>query len=129
MGKDMDRDIAEKLVKLIDDCSTLLSTIYTNNFVPYIINQPTNQTAAPGGTATFHVDAGNVKSYQWQYSTPSHPEWRNSSAAMATTDTYTLTIAQSTYANSYRCAITGKDNSVIYTNAVQVIAPEPEPES
>ena len=126
-----DRDIALEIVDYLDDINGLIGQINTNLFVPAIVTQPTNQTVAYEGTCTFEVVAVNAVSYQWQRKNPavSQTAWANTSLAGNKTDTLTFTVSLSEYYTYYfRCKITGKDGSIIYTNEVQVIQP-PEPET
>lgn len=119
----MDRDIALALVADLSAISTAIVQINDNEFVPHIVTQPTDCEVAEGGTCTFTVVANNVKGYQWQVKLSNAGDWRNSSFATSTTDTLTFTTTASHYNYKYRCQITGKDNSVIYTNEVQPVLP------
>ena len=125
MGKDMDRDLVEKITDLIDSCTTLLETITDNVFTYRMIEQPTDQEAAAGETVTFTVKATGVKKYTWQYrtgdsgSTPS--SWRDSMFSAATGgDTNSVSFpANSTIASyGYRCKMIDYDNVEHVTNKV-----------
>lgn len=127
-----DRDVALDMLDALTTIATTVATINSNLFSPVVFTQPTNQTVAIGGSCTFTLSAGNIKSYQWQYwNTESSPDpyWINSSLSGYNTDTVTINPVQERhYVYKFRCKLTGKDDSVIYSNEVQVIAPEPEPE-
>ncbi len=68
-------------------------------------------------TVTFTVEAQNVAAYQWQYST-NGTTWRASRASGYNTATVTIPVNAVNAANQYRCAITGLDGIVIYTDPV-----------
>lgn len=121
-----DRDVAMLILNGLTSCKNLIASINDNLYVPHIVTQPTNQTVALNETATFSVVANNAVSYQWQYATGMAPDtWNNSTGPGATTDTYTVTpTIDAHYNNVYRCQITGKDGSVIYTNTVQALRPD-----
>lgn len=118
-----DRDVALSIVNLITEISTLVSTINSNLFVPAIVTQPTNQEVALSGTCSFTVVAVNVAAYQWQRKT-SGASWGNTSLSGNKTDTLTFTTSAEAYTSTFRCKITGKDGSIIYTDEVQVVLPE-----
>lgn len=123
-----DRDIALQLVSAVTAINTALVNINEKTFVPHIITQPTDQVVAVGSTASFTVVADNVKSYQWQNKLKQYPQnpWNNYTALTpsAFTDTLQITIVNNTYyQDEYRCEITGKDGSKIYTDAVTASAP------
>ena len=124
MGKDMDRDILEKITDLISECKTLLETINDNKFIPHITQQPVDFTGAVGSTATFTVVANNVKDYQWQVRSTSSGSWSNSGSSGNKTATLSVPITTTRYNYRYRCKITGLDNSVIYSDSVKMIEPE-----
>lgn len=122
--KGMDRDVALALAAELSSISAAVAQINDNEFVPHIVTQPTDQEVAVGGTCTFTVVANNVKAYQWQVKTSSTADWKNSLFSGNKTDTLAFPTQSSHYGYQYRCEITGKDNSVIYTNEVQPILPE-----
>lgn len=126
-----DRDIALAFVTVVDDLATLLGTLNDNLFVPHIVTQPTDQTLAVDATATLTVVANNVVSYAWEYRTSGSTVWRDmfSGATGADTDTVSFTVTETRQTYLYRCKMTGKDGSTIYTNNVHIYAPEPEPEA
>lgn len=125
-----DRDVALQMVSLLTDINTALTNINDHKFVPHILTQPTDQEGAVGSDVTFTVVADNVKSYQWQFKASEQSgSWQNSTGESATTASRTVTVASSNYyRNIFRCKITGLDNSVIYTDIVKILEPEPEPE-
>ena len=126
-----DRDIAQAFVSVVNDLATLLGTLNDNLFVPHIVTQPTNQTAAVGSNAVFTVVANNVAEYKWQYRLSGSTNWREINPGEITgIDTATLTVpATSTrYTYTYSCRMVGKDGSAIRTDLVQILEPEPEPE-
>ena len=120
---DLDRDIAKGINSILSECLTLVNHINDNKFVPHITRQPVDFTGALTEIATFHVDANNVKKYQWQYASPNTPDnWRvPQSIEGNTTDTISFRINTTLAPLLFRCEITGKDNSVIYSNVVHVI--------
>lgn len=125
MGKDTDRDILEKITDLISECKTLLETINDNKYVPHIITQPVDYTGAIGDTATFTVVANNVKSYNWQVRVGSQTTWNNTSSGTGyNTNSWNIGITSVRLANSFRCKITGLDDSVIYSDIVKMVIPE-----
>ena len=124
MGKDMDRDILEKITDLISECKTLIETINDNKYVPHIVTQPVDYTGAVGDRAIFTVVANNVKGYQWQVRAVNQSTWSNSGSSGNKTSTLTIPITESRYGFSYRCVITGLDNSVIYSDVAKILEPE-----
>lgn len=120
-----DRDVALTMKQLITDCATLVNTINENLYVPQIITQPTDQTAAVGTNAVFSVSAVNVTSYQWQYRDKnSTGDWYNASGTGNNTDTMTIEATTVRYGLYYRCLMIGRDGSTITSNQVSIIAPE-----
>lgn len=118
-----DRDVALLLLQAVDSAATLVTTINDNLYVPHIITQPTDCVVAVGETVTFTVVANNVAAYQWQYKTTGN--WRDMEAPIVGNEaTLTFVKESATYTNSYRCVITGKDGSVIYTDIVKPVPPE-----
>ena len=130
MHNKTDRDLAIMIKSLLADCLTLVTTINDNVFVPHIVTQPVDCIAATSTNASFTVVANNVSGYQWQYkATESSTTWTSSGAAGNKTDTITFNVTETRYAWRLRCQITGLDGSVIYTDVVKVVPPEPEPET
>lgn len=129
MNKGMDRDIALDLLADLNDIAAKLVIINDNEFVPHITVQPVSQTAQIGDYVDFSVVANNVSSYQWQTLTIGATTWVNVTQISGyNTDTLHILVSAPRYNVKWRCKITGKDNSVIYTNEVQITEPEPEPE-
>ena len=124
-----DRDIALSMVDVMGNIQTLIETINTNISAPVIITQPVSiDDVSLGDSVTFAVVAKNATAYQWQLLIPGHAGWENSQASGATNATWTFSAGPANYAErKYRCKITGIDNSVIYSNEVQLIPPEEEP--
>lgn len=125
MGKDMDRDLVEKITDLIDSCTTLLETITDNVFTYRMIEQPTNQEAAVGETVSFTVKATGVKEYLWQYRPTSTASWREMFSAATGGDTDTVSFESSSARSyyDYSCKLTGYDGTVRRTNVVKLIIP------
>ena len=121
---DLDRDIAKGINSILSECLTLVNRINDNKFVPHITTQPTNAVVAVGEDAVFTVIANNAVSYQWEAKTTEEGSWVNSSAIGATTNSMSITASTARYAYSFRCKITGKDNSILYTDVVKMVAPE-----
>ena len=79
--------------------------------------------AALGEKATFTVDASAVTAtdvtYQWQYSKNGGKKWINSSAAAASTDTFTAKHTATTDAYQYRCMVVANDGATtVYSDAM-----------
>ena len=79
--------------------------------------QPENVTAALNANAVFTVSAENVLSYQWQYS-KNGTSWLNTSLPGCDTTTLTVPVIATRDGYQYRCAITGTDGDVVYSNVV-----------
>ena len=125
MDHGTDRDVALSMVEALNTCSELVSSINDNLYVPHITTQPTNQEASLNETATFSVVANNVARYLWRYRPNSESTWRNTTGEGNDTASYTITVSSAGYYNNeFRCKITGKDGSIIYSNVVKVVAPE-----
>ena len=118
-----DRDVALALVTALDTCQTLVESINDTLYAPHITTQPSDFEGEIGDTATFTVVATNVKSYQWQY-TSQGISWADSSASGNKTASMSISVSEARLAFQFRCAITGLDGSVIYTNGVRMIVPE-----
>ena len=121
-----DRDVALLIVEKLNTIAAGVTQINDNLYVPHIITQPTNQEGAISSTVDFTVVANNVKEYQWQYKASSSViTWYNAEGTGYNTNTYTTTVnSSSAYNRLYRCKITGKDGSIIYTDIVQIVEPE-----
>ena len=125
-----DRDVALLIVGKLNTIAAGVAQINDNLYVPHIVTQPTNQTAAVGDNAVFTVVANNVTEYIWKYRAGSTGSWRDITPGGTITgiDTATLTVpaTETRYGFYYRCTLTGKDGSTINTELVQIIEPIPE---
>lgn len=120
-----DRDVALSILSALTTTGTLLASINDTLYAPHIVTQPVNYEGALNTQASFTVEATNVKAYQWQQYVPGHTDWDNSAATgnkTATLSAITVTETRLTY--KYRCRLTGKDGTIIYTNEVQMVVPE-----
>ena len=122
-----DRDVALLMVSAVSDIATLVGTINTNLYVPAIVTQPTNiEDVELNDSVTLAVVAVNATAYQWQRKDPDGT-WINATSTGADTASWTFTVTASAFfTRLYRCKITGKDGSTIYTNEVQLIEAEGE---
>ena len=120
-----DRDIALSMVGIMGDIQTLIETINTNISAPVIITQPVSiENVSLGDSVTLTVVAKNATAYQWMVLIPGHAGWETSQAPGSTSSSWTFSAGPTNYADrKYRCKITGIDNSVIYSNEVQLIPP------
>lgn len=85
-----------------------------------ITNQPQSQAIVAGDTGTFSVEAIGVASYQWQILGNSG-YWNDLTWNGATTATMTHVMNESNIQRQYRCKLTGKDGSVIYTDVMYFV--------
>ena len=122
-----DRDIALLMANALSDIATLVGTINTNLYVPAIVMQPVSaEDVSLNDEVTFAVVAVNATAYQWQRKDPGGT-WVDATSAGADTASWTFTVtAAAFFTRSYRCKITGKDGSTIYTNEVQIVEAEAE---
>ena len=92
-------------------------TVTTN----LIKTQPTNQTAAAGGTAVFAVEGKETGlTYQWYYRPGGTEYWYKCDFAAATGATYTMNGVQARQNGfEYRCAVS-KGNTVEYSQIVKL---------
>ena len=110
------------------DLLTLNNTDYSpdsHSTPAEITSQPVDAVAAVGKKVSFEVTAVGAKSYEWQYSTNNGSTWKNNWASTVTgtnTSKLTLPVKESWLSYKFRCAITGEDNNVIYSNPVMMIA-------
>ena len=113
-----DRDVALQMVSLLTDINTALVNINDHKFVAHILTQPTDQTGSVGDTVTFSVVADNVKAYQWQYKRPDQGGFINTTG-LTGYDTDTLTVPITAVRNGwlFRCAVTGLDNNIVYSDS------------
>lgn len=88
---------------------------------PVIIAQPANITAAAGDTVTFTVKAEKVASYLWQTSSNGCNTWNNLTWSGNATATMTRQLNMTNVTYAYRCQLTGKDGTVIYTDTIKLI--------
>lgn len=84
-----------------------------------ILEQPQYVTAGVNTKVSFHVEAKNAASYQWEYS-KNGSTWYKSSASSAKTDTISITVSKSNCANVYRCKVTGTDGKIIYSESAGI---------
>ena len=107
--------------------ATLDRTVYANFLVidaapPAITAQPTDQTAADGGTASFTTTVTGATSYQWETLAPGGGSWGNvSGGSGGTSDDYTTpTLTRSSDSGRfYRLKATNASGDT-YSNVVQV---------
>lgn len=118
-----DRDVALELVATLNTCKTLVESINDTLYAPHITTQPSNYEGNIGDTATFTVVATNVKSYQWQYTTAG-VTWTDSGATGNKTASLSIGITETRLNQTYRCKITGLDDTIIYTDGMKMVLPE-----
>lgn len=98
------------------------SVVYTDvvYFAPIIITkQPEGGTIAIGDPWTFSVEATGVEKYRWQVSMDEGASWTNLTWAGSQTATMTRTgMNEGTISYHYRCMLTARDDSVVYTDVV-----------
>ena len=87
-----------------------------------IVKQPESTEGEIGAQVSFTVEATGVSGYQWQFSS-NGTKWKDSPATGNKTDTLTLEASSTRYLLQYRCALTGEDGVVIYTDAVKILEP------
>ena len=94
----------------------------TNGFPPNITQQPTSQSVAAGGTASFAVLASGTGSlsYQWQKNQVNLADGGHNSGS--TTGTLTVTNADSTDVASYGCVVTNVYGSATSSPATLTLA-------
>ena len=89
-----------------------------------IIKQPEDKIVSINSNGVFNVlfhisVIGDVKSYQWQYSTDDGLTWTNSTFPSALTDTCVFIGKKELFEQTYfRCIVTGSDGSVIISRSV-----------
>lgn len=116
-----DRDVALSIVSALGTLAEKVSQINDNLYVPHIITQPTDQEGALNDTVTFTVVANNVAEYKWQYKATN---WHPGQVGVVNEASYSIPITEQRLGYEFRCQITGKDGSIIYTNAVKMILSE-----
>jgi hypothetical protein len=96
------------------------NAVLTVQAPPVITSQPTNQTVAAGGTASFTVTASGTPSlsYQWYFNT-------NSLLLGATNTTLTLSNAQLVNQGYYSVRVTNLFGSATSTNALLIVQAPP----
>lgn len=123
----MQRDIALKILGKLQNLKTVVSNarkeaqVLTRS-IPVILEQPQSYVGPAGPKASFTVIAENVADYQWQAKDKEGTQWTNSSAVGNKTNTMSraTTTGSSATQFEYRCKITGIDNSVIYSDVVDI---------
>ena len=118
-----DRDVALLIVGKLNTIAAGVAQINDNLYVPHITTQPTDQVGAIGDTVTFTVVANNAVAYQWQYKVLN---WHSASGGTVNQSTYSIQVSAERMTYQFRCRITGKDGSYIYSDAVKMVAPEAE---
>lgn len=120
-----DRDVALDIVSELDDILTTVTSIEGTLYAPSITIQPTDQVAAIGTSAVFTVVAKNAKSYNWQLA--SGGGWRDVSYTGHNRDTMSVPATEERYTYRFSCEITGYDDTVIRSDTVKIVPPDPEP--
>ena len=121
----MQRDTALKILGKLQNLKLVISNakkdaqILTRT-IPVILEQPQSYVGAAGGQANFTVIAENVAGYQWQTKKKVNEQWGNSGIAGNKTDTIHPSITAAYTEYEYRCKITGIDESVIYSDVVDI---------
>ena len=121
----MQRDIALKILGKLQNLKTVVSNakkeaqVLTRS-IPVILEQPQSYVGPAGGNATFTVVAENVAAYQWQTKKKIVDTWGNSGITGNKTDTIHPSISVAYTEYEYRCKITGIDDSVIYSDVVDI---------
>ena len=110
-----DRDIALSMVNKLTDISTLISTINYNLYAPYITAQPINQTGAVGENVYFTVTAQRVTSYKWQVNN-GVDDWADTTLVGNNTATLTVDVVARRDGYQFRCKLTGKDGTIVYSD-------------
>ena len=115
----MARDLALKLVDIVNDVKDALDDLMETMFIIY---QPKNWTGLATDNVIFTVKAMNVASYQWQYQRTVGGNWSSSSATGNRTDTLTFLASDAaSYPDRlWRCKLTDSDGNIIYTDEVGV---------
>ena len=88
-----------------------------------ITGHPDDRTGYVGEDALFTVcTEGSVQSYQWQYAGAAGTKWYTATAQGNKTATLTVPITLSRSGNRYRCAVTGSDGKVVYSQPATLTA-------
>ena len=104
---------------VIDDNGVAIQESDVEN--PVIITQPESATGIIGDTVNFYVEANGIDSYQWQFSRDNGETWQSAGFTGSRTATMTVELNATRIQYSFRCELTGKDGSKLYTNVVKVI--------
>ena len=125
MNRDLSLDILQKLanIKNVLNNVVVLAKVLTRE-KPVIISQPENYVGPVGENAIFTVIAENVSSYQWETKKKTSEQWGNSAAPGNKTKSLSRTISDTSVTYEYRCKITGIDNSIIYSDIVDITIEE-----
>lgn len=122
-NRDVWLNILHKLrdLNLVIDNTLQIAQVLTRE-IPVILEQPQSYVGPAGPKASFTVIAENVADYQWQAKDKEGTQWTNSSAVGNKTNTMSraTTTGSSATQFEYRCKITGIDNSVIYSDVVDI---------
>lgn len=124
MNNGTDRDIALDIAGLMSDINTLIGTINDNLYVPHILEQPVDSTTAVGQVATFSIVADNVKGYQWQYKVSEESIQWLFLGGESTGSTFSINALEARYDWRIRCAVTGLNGTIIYSDTVKIVLPE-----
>ncbi|MBQ8974699.1 MAG: immunoglobulin domain-containing protein, partial [Oscillospiraceae bacterium] len=83
---------------------------------------PTPASVKQGATATFAVNAENVKKFQWQYYSSANGVWKNVGVSIPSAKTAVLKFTGEAKYNGwyYRCAVTGWDGDIEYSNPAKL---------
>ena len=85
-----------------------------------ITAQPESVVALAGETVTFTVVATGVQAYQWQWSADGET-WKNNTSAGCKTATFSFKMGAAQSGRQYRCALTGYDDEVVYTEPATLL--------
>lgn len=120
-NRDVWLNILHKLrdLKLVIDDALQMAQVLTRE-IPVILEQPQSYIGPAGGNANFTVNAENVAAYQWETKKKTSEQWGNSGISGNKTDTIHPAISAAYTVYEYRCKITGIDNSVIYSDVVDI---------
>ena len=93
---------------------------YVVNLVesPKIVTQPEDCVVADGGTLSFAVEASDAAAYEWQYGTDGKTFWTVNSPS-SSRSVLEMKMAKWLDGRWFRCAVTGYDGSVVYTEPVK----------
>ena len=103
------------------DGKTVYSNAATLSAAATIKTHPKTQSAKVGATLTLTVTAQAVKAYQWQW-TKDGKTWTNNTSTGYNKASFAFTMTEALSGRQYRCAVTGLDGKVAYTNAATVSA-------